>query len=197
MLQTVLRRPIIATCWSVNNNVTSGLRHMVFRPDQHEGIDENDMTEAREWLANFNSNTIPKNICDISFSRSSGPGGQNVNKLVELLQAYATLSHAKICRVNSKATLRLPVNLLQPLLPGLFHQPLVLSRYYAGKSNSLVIQADGNRKQGDNVLQCFEKLHGIILAIGKSVVRGETSLNQKERVKSLYVLHVSSWDRSR
>lgn len=36
---------------------------------------------GREWLKTFSaSTTIPRNICDISFSRSSGPGGQNVNK---------------------------------------------------------------------------------------------------------------------
>ena len=36
--------------------------------------------EARTWLAKYNANTIPKNICEVTFSRSSGPGGQNVNK---------------------------------------------------------------------------------------------------------------------
>ena len=42
--------------------------------------DEQDHEEARTWLAGFNANTIPKNICEVTFSRSSGPGGQNVNK---------------------------------------------------------------------------------------------------------------------
>ncbi len=35
---------------------------------------------ARRWLAKFNPDTIPKRVCELSFSRSSGPGGQNVNK---------------------------------------------------------------------------------------------------------------------
>lgn len=42
--------------------------------------DDDDHREARTWLARFHVNTIPKNICDVTFSRSSGPGGQNVNK---------------------------------------------------------------------------------------------------------------------
>ena len=43
--------------------------------------DDEDHQEARAWLARFNAtNTIPKNICEVTFSRSSGPGGQNVNK---------------------------------------------------------------------------------------------------------------------
>lgn len=39
-----------------------------------------DVAAARTWLANLNSDTIPRNLCEVSFSRSSGPGGQNVNK---------------------------------------------------------------------------------------------------------------------
>lgn len=35
---------------------------------------------ARRWFAKFNPDTIPKRLCELSFSRSSGPGGQNVNK---------------------------------------------------------------------------------------------------------------------
>lgn len=41
---------------------------------------EAELKEAREWLAGFSPKSIPRNICEISFSRSSGPGGQNVNK---------------------------------------------------------------------------------------------------------------------
>jgi hypothetical protein len=41
---------------------------------------DKELADARRWLSNLNADTIPKNLCDISFSRSSGPGGQNVNK---------------------------------------------------------------------------------------------------------------------
>lgn len=53
---------------------------MAFRPDVPEGPSEGDMRAAREWLASFDMETIPRKLGDISFSRSSGPGGQNVNK---------------------------------------------------------------------------------------------------------------------
>jgi hypothetical protein len=39
-----------------------------------------DLEAARRWLEKLDPDTIPKSICDLSFSRSSGPGGQNVNK---------------------------------------------------------------------------------------------------------------------
>lgn len=45
--------------------------------------DEDEIEAARKWLAKLDADTIRQNaICDISFSRSSGPGGQNVNKYV-------------------------------------------------------------------------------------------------------------------
>lgn len=45
--------------------------------------DEEEIDAARKWLANLDADTIrEKAVCDVSFSRSSGPGGQNVNKSV-------------------------------------------------------------------------------------------------------------------
>lgn len=46
----------------------------------HAVWDEAELSKARNWLSKFNISSIPRNICAISFSRSSGPGGQNVNK---------------------------------------------------------------------------------------------------------------------
>jgi peptidyl-tRNA hydrolase ICT1 len=75
--------------------------------NRHEGeAGEEELAAARKWLASLNADTIRnKAACDISFSRSSGPGGQNVNKYVvryinplttpniriqSLLEGYAT-----------------------------------------------------------------------------------------------------------
>ena len=41
---------------------------------------EEDLKAARTWLENLHQDTLPKNIGEFTFSRSSGPGGQNVNK---------------------------------------------------------------------------------------------------------------------
>jgi hypothetical protein len=46
------------------------------------GGGDDELDTARRWLANFDAETIPRSICDVSFSRSSGPGGQNVNKYI-------------------------------------------------------------------------------------------------------------------
>jgi peptidyl-tRNA hydrolase ICT1 len=41
---------------------------------------DEDLAAARKWLADLNPDTIPRSLSEITFSRSSGPGGQNVNK---------------------------------------------------------------------------------------------------------------------
>lgn len=58
--------------------------------------DDEDHREARTWLARFNVNTISKNIGEVTFSRSSGPGGQNVNK------SETSHSQEKIYNSNKK-----------------------------------------------------------------------------------------------
>ncbi|CAD0111580.1 unnamed protein product, partial [Aureobasidium uvarum] len=127
------------------------------------GGGDDELDAARRWLATFDAETIPRSICDVSFSRSSGPGGQNVNK------------------VNSKATLRLPLSALLPMLPTILRPAVSKSRYSA--KDDLVIQADDSRKQNENVHRCFIKLHDMIIQVGREVVPGETSAEQIERVK--------------
>ncbi|KAL8780244.1 MAG: hypothetical protein Q9194_001007 [Teloschistes cf. exilis] len=129
---------------------------------------------ARKWLQDFNTDTIPRNLCEISFSRSSGPGGQNVNK------------------VNSKATLRVSTSDLFRLVPSPLHADIRASPYYAERSGFLVIQADSNRKQTGNVDACFTKLQNLILAAGRNSVECETSPEQAEKVRRLYAkFHLS------
>ncbi|KAL9126528.1 MAG: hypothetical protein Q9217_004432 [Psora testacea] len=132
-----------------------------------EGPLEEEHKDARTWLSRFNVNSIPKNICEVTFSRASGPGGQNVNK------------------VNSKATLRIHTKDFLPLLPKLLHPKILSSRYYADNSKTLVIQGDESRSQGANTTICYQKLHALVVAAGRSTVRNETPQAQIERVKAL------------
>ena len=50
-------------------------------------VSSDELAVAREWLSKFNSTTIPRHVGEVSFSRSGGPGGQNVNKCVPALDA--------------------------------------------------------------------------------------------------------------
>ncbi|RMY57018.1 hypothetical protein D0864_13563 [Hortaea werneckii] len=134
---------------------------------------EEELDAARKWLAQLDPDTIPRSICDISFSRSSGPGGQNVNK------------YAATPSVSSKATVRIPTSSILPLLPPLLRPHILASRYHAAKSSELVIQADDSRKQTENVNSAFRRLHELITDAGRQAVPGETSPEQTKRVAEL------------
>jgi peptidyl-tRNA hydrolase ICT1 len=60
--------------------------------DSSSGAGEQDLRDARAWLATLHAEAIPlKSIGELSFSRSSGPGGQNVNKYDNLAHWRRTL----------------------------------------------------------------------------------------------------------
>ncbi|KIW74754.1 hypothetical protein Z517_11524 [Fonsecaea pedrosoi CBS 271.37] len=129
------------------------------------GILESDYTAAREWYSKPNTLQSLRDIGEVTYARSSGPGGQNVNK------------------VNSKAQLRVPIDHLLPLIPVVLHRGILSSRYYAEKSSSLVIQADESRKAQVNKDACFRKLNELILDVYNAAVPGETTEAQNEKVK--------------
>jgi ribosome-associated protein len=91
---------------------------------------------------------IPLREFEFTFARSSGPGGQNVNK------------------VNSKAVLRWKVA-LSPSLP--FHVRARFLTTFASKLTSegeLVMTSDRFRDQGKNVDDCLEKIRAMIVEVG-------------------------------
>lgn len=87
--------------------------------------------------------------------------------------------------MNSKATLRVPLPQLKLHVPALIFSELSESRYYAHRSDSLVIQADSSRKQADNVEGAYVKLHEIFRQAARSVVKGETAPEKVAKVKEL------------
>lgn len=97
----------------------------------------------------------------------------------------AALISPHCCRVNSKAQLRIPVDRLLPLIPEVLHKGVLSSSYYARNSSSLVIQADESRKQQANKESCYRKLNDLIMEVYHHTVPGETSEEQKEKVRKL------------
>lgn len=91
----------------------------------------------------------------------------------------------EIYRVNSKATLKVPLATLLPLVPRLLHPQLRASRYSADRSQALVIQSDESRQQAANVDLCYDKLNRLLVSSAKEVIPGETSQEQKDRVSKL------------
>src|SRR5580704_4135357 len=87
---------------------------------------------------------IPHEEFTFTFVRSSGPGGQNVNK------------------VNSKAVLRWPI-LHSVTLPSEVRQRFVgrFGRRLTGEGE-LVLSSQRYRDQGRNVADCLEKLKAML-----------------------------------
>ncbi|PGG96310.1 hypothetical protein AJ79_09644 [Helicocarpus griseus UAMH5409] len=138
-------------------------------------LTDEELDAARTWLSQLTPRTIPRNIGDISYSRSSGPGGQNVNKQVII----------PLSQVNSKATLKIPLSSILAMVPRALHAEIRSSRYTAERSDSLVIHSDETRKQAKNVDLCFEKLHEVLASAGKAAIPGETSPEQRKKAQAL------------
>jgi ribosome-associated protein len=91
--------------------------------------------------------TIPDDELRFSFARSSGPGGQNVNK------------------VSSKAILHFAVT-TSPSLPDAVRQRF-LEQYKSRITNAgeVVIHSEQYRDQPKNIQACYDKLREMIAAV--------------------------------
>lgn len=111
---------------------------------------------------------IPKEEFKYVFSRSGGPGGQNVNK------------------VNSKATIRLSreklaaATWLEPDVRAKVAEP---SFRYTTKQGDIIISSELTRSQHDNLDDCFRKLATAIDKV--AFVPAEASAESKQRWKKL------------
>lgn len=91
--------------------------------------------------------TVPAREFDFTFSRSSGPGGQNVNK------------------VNTKVTLHWDVTRTHSLPEAIQRRFLAKYQRRINANGQLVIYSQRYRDQGRNVADCLDKLREMILSV--------------------------------
>ena len=111
---------------------------------------------------------IPIQEFDFSFSRSSGPGGQNVNK------------------VNSKVTLAWHAAGSPSLDPGVKQRLYQRFPRRFTKEGQLLISSQRFRDQGRNVADCLEKLRELLLLVAEPpTVRRATKPSRGARERRL------------
>ncbi|TRM68317.1 RF-1 domain-containing protein [Schizophyllum amplum] len=153
----------LLTSWALH---TSRLASGLAKPPPHKALhDTQTMNDAKHWVQEFKSADIPKSLVEITFSRSSGPGGQNVNK------------------VNTKATLRCSVN--SSWIPLWATARLRESTHYVRATDSILLTSTAHRSQAQNIEDCLRKLHGVVISASSADIRNEASEEQKQRVKGL------------
>ncbi|KAG1152103.1 hypothetical protein G6F37_001899 [Rhizopus arrhizus] len=125
--------------------------------------------EAYAWQRSFNEQKIPKEHVTIAFSRSSGPGGQNVNKVNTKVDLRLSLPKATWIPDYAKTKLR------------------STSSIKKSKNDELIITSDKTRSQAKNIKDCYDKLVCVIKeAVAVQKEPDETTL---ERVRQLQNLH--------
>src|SRR5262245_58377997 len=87
---------------------------------------------------------IPREELDVSFARSGGPGGQNVQK------------------VSSKALVRWKPAISRVLPPEVKARLLGQQRHRLTNEGELLITSQRTRDQGRNLEDCFDKLREIV-----------------------------------
>jgi ribosome-associated protein len=108
---------------------------------------------------------IPDDELRFSFVRSSGPGGQNVNKL------------------NTKAVLRWPISASRALPEDVRRRFMARYARRITQAGEIVISSQRFREQGQNQRDCLEKLSELVAAVAMPPKRRKPTRPTKASAK--------------
>ncbi|KAK7403558.1 hypothetical protein QQX98_010650 [Neonectria punicea] len=168
----MLQRPIIRSLrpWKSSlgplSNTLSPARFKRYQAFEAE-LDRDALAEARSWYQSFSPAQLPKG--NITYTRSSGPGGQHVNK------------------TETKAITAYPVKDLLSVLPKSLHSSIRESKYYTANSDSLTFQAQTSRSRDANAEDNRKKLVDEVTRIYYEATPAETSEEKKQKHKDMSV----------
>ncbi|WVQ86173.1 hypothetical protein IAT38_008341 [Cryptococcus sp. DSM 104549] len=130
--------------------------------------EESEHAMARAWVDGFTEGDIPKDSWVATRSRSSGPGGQHVNK------------------TESKVTIRCDLKEAQgKWLPAFVMPALTKSPHYHPSPPTLLITSQQTRTASANQAHALALLHSTIASAAAGLIINPTSESQRKRVKDL------------
>ncbi|KAL3951951.1 hypothetical protein ACCO45_013668 [Purpureocillium lilacinum] len=131
--------------------------------DSH--LDQDALAEARSWYQSFDASQLPKG--NTTYARSSGPGGQHVNK------------------TETKATTVYPVQELLSVMPSFLHGSVRASKYYTASNDALTFQAQTHRSRTANVDENRRKLMDEVTRLYQEKTPAETSAEKKSKYQEV------------
>lgn len=177
IVRTGTTRPLTPFIGCRCNSSSSSRRDQESQPEH----DEQKMAERRRWVSSFRDLALQRNDFQVTFSRSSGPGGQNVNKLNTKANIRLELSQADNHAPDSLDRAHPRKWLTRDLVSRIAKK----SPYYVASDHSLLVTSMRHRTQEANVQDALEKLHAHLLELAQEGLVGETSEEQKKRVRRL------------
>ncbi|CAE6414111.1 unnamed protein product [Rhizoctonia solani] len=129
---------------------------------------------ARSWVKQFvERGGVPKREFEIGYSKSSGPGGQHVNK------------------TSTKATVRLPINCRW--IPEWARNDLRKHpTFYVARNDSLQVSSDVHRSQSQNLTECLRKINSQIESAAFSTIPKPPDFEKMKRIAK----HEAKFERS-
>ncbi|KAL5094740.1 hypothetical protein Trisim1_005472 [Trichoderma cf. simile WF8] len=124
-------------------------------------LNQDALAEARVWYNSFDASQLPKG--NTTYARSSGPGGQHVNK------------------TETKAVTVYPVKDLLAVLPKYLHSAVRSSKYYTAGNDSLTFAAQTHRSKSANLDENKRKLIDEVMGIYRELTPAETSSEKKKK----------------
>lgn len=124
---------------------------------------QEELEELKTWLMKFQKDAIPVQTFAITHNRSSGAGGQNVNK------------------VNTKVEMRFNVNKAQWMCNLTRKVFQIQEKNRINSQGEFVIASERHRTQHQNHDDCVDKIYECVLNASK--FDADTSEEKKEKIK--------------
>eukprot|EP00741_Cyanophora_paradoxa_P005478 tig00000889_g5310.t1 len=132
-----------------------------------DGAPRSEPRPEREWAPGFNPDTfeLPRHLLEMRFARSSGAGGQNVNK------------------VESKAEVRFHVE-SAAWLPAAVRQRLAVQQAArVNKAGELIFASEVHRSQQRNLEECFRRVEEAVVAAAREPKERKVSTKEPRAAK--------------